>query len=48
MGGVIFFVIILLMLLANKAHSALETFAHSSTAARDEADAANHEIHFLS
>ncbi|WP_276329774.1 sensor histidine kinase, partial [Vibrio lentus] len=42
-GGMIFFVIILLMgLLANKAHSALETFAHSLAAARDEADAANH------
>ncbi|MDD1826580.1 response regulator [Photobacterium sp. ZSDE20] len=42
-GGVIFFVIILLMgLLANKAHSALETFAHSLAEARDEADAANH------
>lgn len=41
-GGMIFFVIILLMgLLANKAHSALETFAHSLAAARDEADAAN-------
>ena len=42
-GGLIFFVIILLMgLLANKAHSALETFTHSLAAARDEADAANH------
>ncbi|WP_299129593.1 response regulator [uncultured Vibrio sp.] len=42
-GGVIFFVIILLMgLLANKAHSALEAFAHSLAEARDEADAANH------
>ncbi|MCC4854799.1 response regulator [Vibrio lentus] len=42
-GGVIFFIIILLMgLLANKAHSALETFAFSLAAARDEADAANH------
>ncbi|CAH6783002.1 Phosphorelay protein LuxU [Vibrio chagasii] len=41
-GGVIFFVIILLMgLLANKAHSALEAFAHSLAEARDEADAAN-------
>ncbi|MEZ8878279.1 response regulator [Vibrio lentus] len=42
LGGVIFFIIILLMgLLANKAHSALETFAYSLAAARDEADAAN-------
>ncbi|MFZ3407144.1 response regulator [Vibrio chagasii] len=41
-GGVIFFAIILLMgLLANKAHSALEAFAHSLAEARDEADAAN-------
>lgn len=41
-GGVIFFIIILLMgLLANKAHSALEAFAHSLATARDEADAAN-------
>ncbi|WP_299692613.1 response regulator [uncultured Vibrio sp.] len=42
-GGVIFFVIILLMgLLAAKAHSALGAFAQSLASARDEADAANH------
>ncbi|MFA0016033.1 response regulator [Vibrio lentus] len=42
-GGMIFFIIILLMgLLANKAHSALETVARSLATARDEADAANH------
>ncbi|MEL0608953.1 response regulator [Vibrio echinoideorum] len=41
-GGVIFFIIILLMgLLANKAHSALEAFAYSLAVARDDADAAN-------
>ncbi|MBY7732289.1 response regulator [Vibrio splendidus] len=42
-GGLIFFLIILLMgLLANKAHSALEHFATNLAVARDEADAANH------
>ncbi|WP_261884449.1 response regulator [Vibrio pomeroyi] len=42
-GGLIFFFIIMLMgLLANKAHSALEHFATNLAVARDEADAANH------
>lgn len=41
-GGVIFFVIILLMgILANKSHSALAQFAKNLAVARDEADAAN-------
>ncbi|MGF1753971.1 response regulator [Vibrio makurazakiensis] len=42
-GGLIFFVIVMLMgILANKAHSALEHFANNLAIARDEADAANH------
>ncbi|MBW3696936.1 response regulator [Vibrio sp. T187] len=42
-GGVIFFFIVMLMgILANKSHSALEQFAKSLALARDEADAANH------